>query len=175
MPKCVWWLIAWVWTNGKARLATTTDAPGEISLTQGDSEMTVPIKRIEPTVAQKGLGMELCPAGAMKAEYARKMKDSRRLGSRALNSSLTRVEAERLYDAVWAPKIGYSLVATAFTLKECTKIMVPFLKGTLPKIGFNQNTPRAITHEEALPTSGIGQVPTQGRQSLLRKASSSDH
>eukprot|EP00957_Ditylum_brightwellii_P145988 11117013-Ditylum_brightwellii.AAC.2 len=54
--------------------------------------------------------------------------------------SLSSKNAFCLYQNVWLPSMQYSLSVTSSTKSTCLKLMKPFVRAVLPKLGFNRNT-----------------------------------
>ena len=59
---------------------------------------------------------------------------------------LTTCQARTMYQTIWTPSITYSLPFTSLMQKQCKPIQSQVLTGALPKLGYNQNLPRAIVH-----------------------------
>eukprot|EP00957_Ditylum_brightwellii_P055499 4205587-Ditylum_brightwellii.AAC.1 len=51
MEKLCWGLVWWLWTGGKARLATAADIKAEVKLTHGKENKAVVLNWIKPTDA----------------------------------------------------------------------------------------------------------------------------
>jgi len=68
--KCSWVLISWVWTNGRARLATIEKAPGQITLTAGKEPRRQEVPRLQPSATYRTLGICISGEGKQKASKA---------------------------------------------------------------------------------------------------------
>ena len=55
-----------------------------------------------------------------------------------------RYDAEVIYRERWLPSIRYYLPITQFSEKQCKSIQQPGYNAVLPKMGFNQQLPRAL-------------------------------
>mmetsp|Transcript_7234 Transcript_7234/g.10506 ORF Transcript_7234/g.10506 Transcript_7234/m.10506 type:complete len:281 (-) Transcript_7234:3541-4383(-) len=62
--KCSWVLISWVWKNGRAKLATKTQAPATLRLTSGDSPTMQTVPRLDPTETYRTLGVFINGSGS---------------------------------------------------------------------------------------------------------------
>jgi hypothetical protein len=66
LQKCLWFLISWTWKKGKATMATTINAPGELYLSSGLDAIAQKIPCIEPTHSYRTLGIHIAGSGKMK-------------------------------------------------------------------------------------------------------------
>eukprot|EP00957_Ditylum_brightwellii_P083770 6367362-Ditylum_brightwellii.AAC.1 len=51
MEKSCWGLVWWLWTGGKARLATVAEIEAEVKLTHGKANKEAVLNQIKPTDA----------------------------------------------------------------------------------------------------------------------------
>mmetsp|Transcript_21350 Transcript_21350/g.30549 ORF Transcript_21350/g.30549 Transcript_21350/m.30549 type:complete len:1538 (+) Transcript_21350:1841-6454(+) len=148
IKKCSWVLISWIWKNGRAKLATIQQAPGEIKLTSGDSTEKQVVPRMQPTETYRTLGVFI--NGSSNTKQARDILRGHaatyagKIGPAYINP-VTAYHAFQLY---LSPKLGYALPASMFSFKDCVYIQAPALMVTLPKLKLNRNTARAIIHGE---------------------------
>eukprot|EP00957_Ditylum_brightwellii_P005717 436232-Ditylum_brightwellii.AAC.1 len=66
--KTYWYLLFWVWENGKAQLATASELPIDLTLKIGQNQHNSTITRKDPDKAIRQLGVLTSPAGSFKAE-----------------------------------------------------------------------------------------------------------
>jgi hypothetical protein len=64
MQKSFWYLMAWTWKNGIPSLAPISQAPGDMHLTSGASNILHLVPRIEVKDAFRTLGIYLSPSGS---------------------------------------------------------------------------------------------------------------
>eukprot|EP00957_Ditylum_brightwellii_P040994 3103457-Ditylum_brightwellii.AAC.1 len=67
--KTFWWLIWWIWKNGKATLETKSEVNINVNIMFGKEDTTTTIKRRNCTVVAKDLGVLINPAGDYCPEF----------------------------------------------------------------------------------------------------------
>ena len=82
----------------------------------------------------------------METETIYRKEQSQKMADKIKEAHLTRDEALVLYSKIWIPQIQYALPITTFTETQAKQIHSPMLHATLPKLGFNRCTPRALVH-----------------------------
>eukprot|EP00957_Ditylum_brightwellii_P108865 8304323-Ditylum_brightwellii.AAC.1 len=127
-------------------MATSADIPLDLNIHFGTNTEPKQLKWKEPFESIRQLGLKNNPV----ADYTEAIKDKSNIGkaitSRIKNSAILSKNAYRLYQNIWLPKMQYTLAATSFSKTACVKIMKPFVRAILPKMGFNRNTTRAIIY-----------------------------
>ena len=72
LKKTFYYLIVWRWSpDGTARMAAQAEAPGSISLTQGEGKTTQEIKRYDGSEAKRTLGQLIAPDSNMIEELSK--------------------------------------------------------------------------------------------------------
>lgn len=61
LTKCLWWLLAFVWVDGKARPAKRTEVLGNIALTLGRGTQKMMIRRFKLNESADAQGMDEFP------------------------------------------------------------------------------------------------------------------
>jgi hypothetical protein len=107
LEKCFWFLLAWRWDKGIAKLHTSTTAPGILSMTSELSPEQTEIKRIAPTESYRTLGVHLAPNGSNKGAISILKEAALVYCSRITSSRLTRKEALVSYIQYLLPKLRY--------------------------------------------------------------------
>ena len=144
--KCHWVLIAWKWSQGKARMMTTVECPGSLYLTSGFSETPEEVPRLEPNTAYRTLGAYITVTGSMKHAITLYRKKSVEYAGYLGPSNLSRCEAYFSFVLYFYPKLSYALPISSYTQRECTFIQAPAMAALLPKIGLNRHTSKNIIH-----------------------------
>jgi hypothetical protein len=142
--KTFWWLIWWVWKDGKAKMATKSDVDTAMRIKFGRDTTTTTIKRKNCNEVAKDLGVLVNPEGDFCPEFERREKISIQVTQRLKRTSLSAKNAYRLYHNIWLPSMQYPLAVTSFSKEQCVRIMKPFVHAILPKLGFNRHTARTI-------------------------------
>ena len=144
--KCSWNLISWRWKNGRASLATSSQARAELRLTAGASSRRETVPRLQPYETYRTLGVFINGKGCMRQPRKILRGKSAEFAGRIAASSINAVSAYFANSLYYSPKIGYSLPVTTLSFKDCGYIQAPTLMAILPKLKINRNTARAIIH-----------------------------
>lgn len=127
---------------GCPRLLQPGEVGGTCKITQ-ESGTVIRIDRQAPNVGERLLGVRSAADGSFHEEYLARLKQSRKLAGRVEAAPFDARDAWQVYFARYKPALGYPLVITTFTDKECDRIQSKFYMAMLPKIGFNRHMPRA--------------------------------
>ena len=152
--KSHWYLIDFVWEEGKWRFARKDEQAAEI-LIRDSSGRKVPIDRLEVSEAKTTLGVDQCPDGNMDAQVE-KMKDMTDLWAAQMRSGhLKKSEGWlALRSTIWK-SLEYPLNATTLTKEQCRFIMFPAIEAGLNGIQICRNLPRDLVHGP-IEDQGIG-------------------
>jgi hypothetical protein len=74
---------------------------------------------------------------------------SNKISQAIATSSVNRIQTMTSWTSIYLPAVAYLLVATHFQDRDLNKIKNKALMTFLPKIGYNQNTPRAVVYGPA--------------------------
>lgn len=99
------------------RMITKAETEGEVTL-QADNNSVI-IKRNDPLIACKDLGIFLAPDGNMKAQFSSCLATARKLRSIVSAAALTRSEAEVFHHTSYMGWARYFLPITTFNKKQC--------------------------------------------------------
>jgi hypothetical protein len=144
--KTFWWLVWWIWKDGKATMATKSDIDTKVQIKFGRDATATTIKRKNYNEVAKDLGVLVNPEGDFCPEFERREKISIQVTQRLKCSSISAKSAYRLYHNIWLPSMQYPLAVTSFSKTQCVQIMKPFVHAILPKLGFNRHTARTIIY-----------------------------
>ncbi len=170
LQKSFWYLMTWSWTkSGSAKLATETNVPGNLPLTEGNNlGEPVAVPRVEPTTTYRTLGVRISPSGNTKATASYLRGQSIEFATSIASSNLTRTDAYWAFWQYYGPKVGFSLPVLSLSQAQCYSIQSPAMCAILPKLHLNRNTSRAIIFgpeelgglslPELYTTEGIGQL-----------------
>ena len=125
-------------------MATIHDTPGDLNIIDTPTK-SVCIRRVEPSHAERILGVRMAATAQMTTEYAYRLEQARALASRIRRAPLRRCEAEGAYRH-WIPIASYCLPITTFTPKQAANLMSPVYQALLPPLGFNRHTPHAVLY-----------------------------
>jgi hypothetical protein len=146
LEKCFCFLLAWHWDKGRARLHTSTTAPGVLSMTSKLSSEHIVIRRAEPTEYYRTLGVYLTPNGCNKGAISILREAALTFCSRLTSSRLNRKEALFSYIQYLLPKLRYQPLLLTLSKGECDKLMSPVLMALLLKLHLNRHMSRSIIH-----------------------------
>ena len=102
------------------------------------------IKRVEPTHAERYVGIRISPTGQMETEYQYRLQQAKELGSRFAQIHMTRPQATIAYQSRWLLILGFFTPITYFTRRQCDRLQVPIYQSILPKLGYNRHLPLAV-------------------------------
>lgn len=147
LAKCFWFLLAWDWNQCRAKLHSSSMPPRDLEMTsEGDTDTTTSIKRIQAADSYRTLGVFISPSGNNTGAI-KVLKDTASTYCSLLSGSkLFRQEALTSYLQYFLPKIRYQPPLLSLTKHECDKLMSPVYMSLLPKLHVNRNTARAIIH-----------------------------
>jgi hypothetical protein len=156
--KCWWYLINFVWTNGKWTYAPADDHLSPLTVTL-PSGKRAPLIQKDPSEAAEVLGIWLAPDGntAKAAEVLTSI--SRKWADQLRTRPLPKTHAWLTMLASVSKKLEYPLVALTLTETQCKNIERPLLQQLLKSIGFSKSFPRVVLNG---PTDSQG----MGRRSI---------
>jgi hypothetical protein len=64
MQKSFWYLMAWTWKNGQAKLAAANKTPDTLELTAGYSKQKQRVPKLDPKDSFRTLGIYISPSGS---------------------------------------------------------------------------------------------------------------
>jgi hypothetical protein len=143
--KCSWYLIHFIWKNGKWQYATVDQVPGDVTIRDKDGVPQV-IQRLNVDKAERTLGVRLAPSGSMKTEFEFRRQKAREWGEAMRSGHLPRHLTWQSLTTCIMKTLEYPLPVTTFTREECTDIIAPVLKEGLSRSGMNRSMPRAVVY-----------------------------
>jgi hypothetical protein len=146
LEKCFWFLLAWDWHQGKAKLSTLKSSTYMLKMTSEMSPVMTEVKRIEPASSYCTLRVYISPSGKSAGPLSILCKTALEYCSKLVASTLTRKETLTSYIQYILPKLRYQPPLLQLTTQECDKLMSPILMAILLKMHLNRNTSRAIIH-----------------------------
>jgi hypothetical protein len=148
MQKSFWYLMAWSWKNGQAKLLGSHKSPHTLDLTAGYSDHKQRVPRLDPKDSFRTLGIYISSSGSQtrQARVLRQYAEEYKI--RVSMSNLSQEAAYCSYIQYIRPKLIYPLPCSALTQTQCRHIQAPALAGLLPKLHLNQHTPHAIIFGE---------------------------
>jgi hypothetical protein len=144
MQKSFWYLLAWVWKNGKPSLATIKQSPGTMNLTTGTNPNTTEVPRIAPTDSFRTLGVYLSPSGSQQKQVKILRQYADDYYTKISAAKLTPDEAYSSYMLYLRPRLIYPLPCSSLTENQCKQVQSPALAALLPKLHLNRHTSHAI-------------------------------
>jgi hypothetical protein len=155
LNKCAWFLIAFRWKDGKAKIVQIKQSHKGINLTSKIEGKTVGIKWKSPSDSHRTLGFHLQGDGKTDS-HKKVMREKSEAYGEAINGSLLqRGESSTAYNCYYMPSIAYGTSATRLSFKEFDDFQKPFVNATLPKMGIISKTPRVVVFG-TVPYGGIG-------------------
>jgi hypothetical protein len=142
--KCAWFLIAFPWKDGIAKMVQIKESQKGINLTSKSEGTTVGIKRKEPSDSHHTIGFHL--QGNVKTDSHKKVmrKKAEAYGEAIRGSILKRGENSTAYNCFYMPSIAYGTPVTTLTFKECDDLQKLVVNAILPKMGITSKSPIAV-------------------------------
>ena len=148
--KSKWCVMRWTYSKewGNATIETQSEFPGKLGLTSDQAGLitTQYLERLEPSQAERVLGVRVPMDGSMKEEYNFRKIQIRELGRKLMRAPINHWDAWIIYESRYRAIIRYPLPVTMFTDDQCHEIQKPFINALLPKLGINRNTPRVVIY-----------------------------
>ena len=148
--KSKWCVMRWRYSKdwGEATMETKKEFPGKLGL---DSEQvgiisTQYLERLEPSQAERVLGVRVPMDGNMNEEYNFRKSQIRDLSKKIQGAPINHWDAWMIYESRYRAIIRYPLPVTMFTMEQCHDIQKPFINALLPKLGLNRNTARVVIY-----------------------------
>jgi hypothetical protein len=169
--KSAWFVLAWKWTKGQAKLISSKDSESDLYLTEGNNTNPTKVPQIEHLETFKTLGTYTSPGGSNKVARQKLRQQSMEYAQKIASSFLSRQDTYWAYLLYFLPKIGYSLPVTTFTKDDCNYIQSPALCASLSKLHLNQHIARSIvfgpTEYEGLSIPALYTLQEIGQLQLL--------
>ena len=140
LHKCYWWLIAWDWSLGLPRPRQCQFDNHQVSLSNGNDDVPLPIARLEMDESNVGLGLRLSPSGNQDHEIVFRHAQVTKIAKRLNPLTLNPFEAWLFYTSIFMPKIFYPAKITALRRQDWDNILRPCTGRLISKMGFNSHT-----------------------------------
>lgn len=141
----IWVFIQFRWSNGKWEYLTSNDLPGSIQLDDDDGQL-VDLKRIEPTVGVKSLGV-ISTATVNEEKQLERMHGFIKAWTAALNvGKLPPHMNLQAMNTRIIRTLLYPLPATSLTQQECINIESALYRESLPKCDMSSKLPLAVRY-----------------------------
>jgi len=128
LEKCFWFLLSWKWNKGRVRMNTEETAPGSLKMTLENGITRVLVKRVEPTLAYRTLGVHITPSHCSEGAISVLMESALQYCSLLTSSKLSRQEALTSYVQYLLPKLPHQPPLLCLTRQECDKVLSPVLR-----------------------------------------------
>jgi len=115
-------------------------------LVKDENQQTIIIPRLDPSKAQRMLGVRLAPDGNDKEEVKHLQEVTSTWKTQIAQAKATKATVEFSFWQVLMPKLTYALIATDLMEQQCNKIMKPALNQVLLAMGVNRHFPQAVAH-----------------------------
>ena len=144
--KSNWCMAAFKWDeNGAPSYKSIAEAPGEVWIRDFDG-IRKKLKRIEPNVGDKMLGIRLSMDGNDKDEYEFRLQQAKDWRDRLRAGHLDKHLSWLNLKTTIMKQLEYPLPVTTFTKQQCDKIMGIVLETGLSHSGINHHAPRKLVH-----------------------------
>jgi hypothetical protein len=142
--KCAWFLIAFRWKDGKAKMVQIKQSHKGINLTSKIEGTKVGIKRKAPSDSHRTLVFHL-QRNEKTDSHKKEMREKSESFGEAIRGSIPkRGESSTVYNCYYMPSIAYSTPATTLSFKECDDLQKNVVNAILPKMGITSKAPRTV-------------------------------
>jgi hypothetical protein len=142
--KCAWFLIAFWWKDGKAKMVQIKQSHKGINMTSKIEGTTVGIKRKASSNSHRTLGFHVQGDGKPYSHKKVMREKSEAYGDAISGSLLQRGGSSTAYNIYFMPRIAYGMPVTKLSFKECDDLKKPLVNAILPKMGITSKAPRAV-------------------------------
>ena len=143
--KSFWYLIDFVWHQGKWRFAMEEDCPAELTVRDLNGEIKV-LKRLHPSQAERTLGIRLAPDGSWNEEFKYLRDQGKKWADNIRAAHLPKHLVRQSMLTTIMKTLEYPLAVTCFTKKQCETLMKPILKAGLSRSGVINTLPRELVY-----------------------------
>jgi hypothetical protein len=146
LKKCSWYVLRWEWKNGRPLLRKIEKDDPTISLTQGDSSTSVPIKQHSPTHSSRMLGVYLNPMGDFSDHLVVLKKKADDFSRRIMSPRLSAADISIFHRSIYIPSMRYGLAAVAANEQSLGIVQSNVLKSILQKLHISSTIPTSLRH-----------------------------
>lgn len=146
LQKCSWYVMYWDWHKGRPQLRPIQDTDPTLNLTTQGKHVPLQIKRLNPTVSSRILGVYLSPLGDFSDQIRILKTKADTFGLRLRSPRLTPQDILTFHNTMYAPAMKYVLPAMAIYEEELSTVQTAILPSMLNKLGYARTTPTAIRH-----------------------------
>ena len=136
--KSFWYLIDFVWHQGRWRYALEADCPADLTVRDLNGDVKT-LKRLDPSQAERTLGIRLAPDGNWQAEFDYLMAQAKKWADNIRTAHLPRHLVRQSMATTIMKTMEYPLAVTCFTKRQCEALMKPILKVGLSGSGVMNN------------------------------------
>jgi hypothetical protein len=140
--KCNWQILVFTAVGGYVLYRSRTKFQDREIYLRNHKGLRSKIEYKAHTAANKGLGVMLCPTGDQKAEFARRLQQTRESVALIAASSLNITETYLTLKTRVLPKITYSFPITSFTVRQLKALAVLIDNAFIPKLGVSSKMKR---------------------------------
>jgi hypothetical protein len=141
--KCWWYLINFLWKDGKWSYDTNTASPTQLTVKLPNGERA-PLTQKGPAEASEVLGIWLAPDGNNTKAETILTDISRKWADQLRTRSLPKTHAWLAMLSSASKKLEYPLVALTLTEAQCKSIERPLLQQLLKSLGMSKSFPRVV-------------------------------
>ena len=149
LDKCKVTFLAWYQNGEWGRVQMEKIAPEEkyleVRSVKNDAKAER-MERLEPTHAERVLGIRLPLSGSMKTELNYRKKQLKNFCTKLYRSPLSQKDAYSAYQSRYKSIASYPYPVTTFTTSNINEIQSTAMRLLLPKLGMNRNMPRAVVY-----------------------------
>jgi hypothetical protein len=110
--KSYWYLLDFVWSNGKWSYRSITDRPGDIYIQDSDGSKVMLITRLEPSEAHQTLGIMIAMDGNCKAEIVHLRGKAEEFADQLRTGFIRKIDAWYALTATIMKTLEYPMHAT---------------------------------------------------------------
>ena len=144
LSKCFWIPVIWKWKKGDPVIDKCTDSGIELRIRDSENGQKITIPRIQPTDAEKRLGIHYSVDGSWAYEYKRWLSFSKDYAWKIRTARLDRLGGLQAYKTLWCSKFRYGAPIFGFNKRQAINIQKRIIGNSLAVAGYNSKMPRAV-------------------------------
>jgi hypothetical protein len=132
--------------TGRIQYETSPKAPGEILLHNPDTQITTPLRRVEPNDGRRTLGVILAPDGNCSHQIQKCRELAATYIGKIKHSKLSKQAKWTAVTTILEPAVLYPLMAVNSAKKDLEKIDKILTTFKCSALGLNEHFPRVVLH-----------------------------
>jgi hypothetical protein len=144
--KSLWYPIEFGWKAGEPYYKSVKECKVDPILVRDPSGKVQPLQCLEPSQAERTLGVRLAPDGNMETQFEYMLETARSWSTRLKAGHLPRHLTWKAWMSTITKTLEYPLPVTTLSRAQCQKLSSELIGAALPQVGVVSTFPRALAH-----------------------------